>query len=120
MENTAYGIAFGGDGRFLMVYHLRRKGWEMPGGRIEAGETPEEAVIREFAEEAGYLVEVAAVRNLEHCRVCACRLLDKLPGTCEMKTGLFLELPEELSFDRAEYEDTVPWARSAISVNTDF
>ncbi|MGE4299933.1 MAG: A/G-specific adenine glycosylase [Desulfovibrionaceae bacterium] len=33
--------------------------WEFPGGRIEPGETPEAAVVREFAEETGFSVEVA-------------------------------------------------------------
>lgn len=32
--------------------------WELPGGRIEFGETPEEAVIREVYEETGYQVEI--------------------------------------------------------------
>jgi A/G-specific adenine glycosylase len=34
--------------------------WEFPGGRIEAGETPEQAVVREYAEETGFAVRVAA------------------------------------------------------------
>ena len=33
--------------------------WEFPGGRIEAGESPEEAIQREFAEETGFNVRVA-------------------------------------------------------------
>jgi A/G-specific adenine glycosylase len=33
--------------------------WEFPGGRIEEGETPEHGVIREYAEETGYTVNVA-------------------------------------------------------------
>ena len=32
--------------------------WEFPGGRPEAGESPEAAVVREFAEETGFRVEV--------------------------------------------------------------
>lgn len=32
--------------------------WELPGGRIEFGEAPEEAVVREVFEETGYQVEI--------------------------------------------------------------
>ena len=34
--------------------------WEFPGGRIEAGESPEQAAVREFAEETGFTVRVTA------------------------------------------------------------
>ncbi|WP_043632860.1 A/G-specific adenine glycosylase [Desulfovibrio sp. TomC] len=34
--------------------------WEFPGGRIETGETPQEAIIREFAEETAFPVEASA------------------------------------------------------------
>jgi len=33
--------------------------WEFPGGRIEPGESPEQAVVREFMEETGLVVRVA-------------------------------------------------------------
>ncbi|WP_291438591.1 A/G-specific adenine glycosylase [Desulfovibrio sp.] len=34
--------------------------WEFPGGRVEEGESPEQAVVREFMEETGFTVSVAA------------------------------------------------------------
>ncbi|WP_428559598.1 MAG: A/G-specific adenine glycosylase [Solidesulfovibrio sp. DCME] len=34
--------------------------WEFPGGRIEAGETPEAAIVREFREETDFTTRVAA------------------------------------------------------------
>ncbi len=111
--NTVYGVAFS-DNEFLMVYHSGRKGWEMPGGHIESGETPEVAVKREFIEEAGYNVEVVSTRELSNCYVCACKLLGKISENPEMKSELFSELPQELSFEREEYEDTVPWAKSVL------
>ncbi|SKA75896.1 A/G-specific DNA-adenine glycosylase [Desulfobaculum bizertense DSM 18034] len=33
--------------------------WEFPGGSIEAGESPEQAVVREFQEETGFQVRIA-------------------------------------------------------------
>jgi ADP-ribose pyrophosphatase YjhB (NUDIX family) len=40
-------------GRVLMVFDRFRRRWELPGGRIEAGESPRRAAVRELAEESG-------------------------------------------------------------------
>lgn len=113
MAGTVYSIAFG-DAGFLMVHNRKRGGWEMPGGSIEPGETPEEAASRECEEESGYAIEVLATRDLGHCHVCACMLSGQVSETPEMEAGFFTELPAELAFERAEYEDTVPWAESVF------
>ena len=34
--------------------------WEFPGGRVEPDESPEQATVREFMEETGFAVHVAA------------------------------------------------------------
>lgn len=109
---TVYTVAVS-DGKFLMVFNEKRGGWEMPGGKVEAGETVGEAAEREFAEEAGYSVDIVKVRDLGNCHVCAAFLGEKICSP-EMEGRLFDSLPEELSFDRQEYEDVVPWAMESL------
>lgn len=46
-------------GSILMVQHPER-GWEFPGGHIEEGETPEQALNREMEEEVGGIGELIA------------------------------------------------------------
>jgi len=45
------------DGGVVLLRNERDE-WELPGGRLEAGETPEECVAREIAEELGIEVRV--------------------------------------------------------------
>ena len=42
----------GGESEVLFVEHPER-GWEIPGGHLESGESPEEALLRELFEETG-------------------------------------------------------------------
>lgn len=53
------------DGRVLLARRPVGKQhaglWEFPGGKIEAGETPEEALIRELSEELGISAQTACL-----------------------------------------------------------
>ncbi len=40
----------------LLVFNRVRRCWELPGGMIDAGETPQQAALRELSEETGYEV----------------------------------------------------------------
>jgi 8-oxo-dGTP diphosphatase len=57
-----------GDGRLLLAQRPAGKAmaglWEFPGGKVDAGETPEAALVRELAEELGITVRASRLTPL--------------------------------------------------------
>ena len=106
-----YCVCFVGD-RFVMVYHEGRGGWEMPGGRIEPGETAEQAAVREVREECGCdMVPFAHMDRRDGKVFCGeLRCGADLGRTAEMRWELFSELPSPLSFGKDEYTEVLSWA----------
>lgn len=103
-------LAFDGQGRALLVRQYRKPLeevlWEVPAGKMEAGETPEECAQRELAEEAG----VTADRMVRVGRIAT------TPGFSDEVIHLFraegLRSAGEVSGDPDEEIDAVPveWA----------
>jgi 8-oxo-dGTP diphosphatase len=81
------GAAIVREGRVLAARRTRPSAaagrWEFPGGKVEPGETPEQALVREVAEELGVTVAVtgwldgAAPIGLEHVLTVALARLDE-------------------------------------------
>jgi len=61
LVEAAGGIVFEPGGRFLIIY--RRGWWDLPKGKLDQGETPEQAAIREVIEECG-LQNLSLVRAI--------------------------------------------------------
>ena len=51
-------VAVDGRGRVLLVKHTYLRGWWLPGGGVDRGETTQDAVVRELREEAGLVATV--------------------------------------------------------------
>jgi 8-oxo-dGTP pyrophosphatase MutT (NUDIX family) len=45
------------DGKVLIARRIKPSIWSLPGGRVEPGETPAEAAVRELFEETGVVAE---------------------------------------------------------------
>jgi 8-oxo-dGTP diphosphatase len=46
------------EGAVLVLRQLHREGWTLPGGLLDHGESPAEAVVRETREELGLTIEI--------------------------------------------------------------
>lgn len=97
-------VIFDGKGRFLLVYNPKRRGWELPGGKIEKNEKPEDAIKRELSEEVGIEVNGLYYVGKNDCHLFTCIYDDTLERS---DAKFFRELPHELSFSKKEYEDVL-------------
>ena len=61
---VVYAIVRDDDSRVLLVRRTDDGNWELPGGRIEVGETASEAVRREVYEESGITIALTGVSGI--------------------------------------------------------
>ena len=115
--DTQQGIAtaiIANGGKVLMIRRREQEGkllWAFPGGGIEAGETPEQAAVRETAEEVGLEVEAVSVlgnrvhpQTGRHMTYVACEVIagDAFVGDAE-------EIAAVAWIGHGEIADYVPW-----------
>ena len=99
-------------GNVLLSHDVKTEVWMLPGGGIEAGETPEACCAREIEEETGYIIVsmrkflvmneyYEEYRFISHCFACEARAGGRLQLTeAERQRGLQAEwLPVEKAVD---------------------
>ena len=102
------------DKKIAMIHSRKYDYYKFPGGGIETGETPEEAMVRETAEEAGLVVIPSSVREYGYVHriqksdgdETECFIQDNFYYLCETEASA---APQNLDGYEAEEAYTLEW-----------
>jgi 8-oxo-dGTP diphosphatase len=120
MVDVVCGVIENSEGRFLAC--LRPAGkhlgglWEFPGGKVDPGESPESALVRELQEELAVDVEVglpltAVIWSYEE------RTIRLLPFRCSIVGGELRAIEhEKLCWCLPEDFNDLPWADADVPI----
>jgi 8-oxo-dGTP diphosphatase len=115
----AVGFVFNPRGEVLLVEHVLhpRLPWGAPGGWLDPGETPGEAVVREMREEVGLSVEIVDLLHIDFLPTFRHVTFAYLCKTENYEINVLS--PELLSFGwytRDKLPDTLPYVPKAMDI----
>ena len=112
------------DGRIAMIRSLKYDYYKFPGGGIEKGETPVQAMIRETREEAGLVVKPETVR--EYGRVHRVQKSDRDETTRYVQDNYYYlceaeeqTVPQKLNYYEARDLDVLEYVEPALAIEKD-
>ena len=91
--------------------------WELPGGKVEPGETIEECLQREILEELGINIEILEKREFNLHKLDESKSIRLIPFLCQISGGT-LELKEHNQIVWLEPQNllTLDWAEADIPI----
>jgi 8-oxo-dGTP diphosphatase len=122
LTTSAFVLAF--DRQRLLMTKIADRGWDLPGGHIEPGESPETAVRREALEETGCVLGEVRLLGYQHLSVlCAAPPNYRYPWPDSYQLFYVAQvaavrefLPTEESTERRFFEpeaaEAVPWIQA--------